>query len=260
MGAEGIPVPGARQRDLANQLSACFRPALRRRLPGSRRTACLAALALLGLTAPPCTAQQAAGVTLRFLSFPKEIDPQPVELWLGEGKTSKVEIPGNELSAPHKVPPLATWVVGETTKGPDGKPVFKEYGRAKALAAPSQLILLVRKGAQNSDGFAVIPVDSGATRFGGGKFLFANAARVDIAGVVGGERFALKPGQHTIIKPKLEPGAGTVHATLYYRKEEEAKPFFSSQWPVSANARGLIFLYHDPDTGRLRLHTIRDYP
>ena len=107
------------------------------RSPGPRRVTCLALLAWLGCAAFPCAAQQTAGVTLRFLSFPKEIEPPPVELLLGEGKTTKIEIPSNELSGPYKVPPLAAWVVGETTKGPEGKAVFKEFGRAKALASPS---------------------------------------------------------------------------------------------------------------------------
>jgi hypothetical protein len=47
-----------------------------------------AVLALL-----PCAAQEGESVTLRLLSFPRAIDPAPVELVAGEGKTIKVEIP-----------------------------------------------------------------------------------------------------------------------------------------------------------------------
>ena len=123
------------------------------------------------------------------------------------------------------------------------------------------MILLIRKGKANADGFEVIPVDNRDTQFGGGKFLFFNAAKVDIAGLVGTEKFALKPGLHTIIKPKAEAGDKNLfHTTLYFRKDDQAKPFFSSTWPLSDVARSLIFFYHDPDTLRLRLHTIRDFP
>ena len=38
-------------------------------------------------------AQDAQQVTLRFLSFPKNANPQPVELLIGEGETIEVKDP-----------------------------------------------------------------------------------------------------------------------------------------------------------------------
>jgi hypothetical protein len=210
----------------------------------------------------PCSAQEGGEVTLQFLSFPKALDPQPVELLLGEGKTLEVNIPTNELSKPYKVTRLASWAVGESATGEDGKPAFKVFGQAPALASPKQLILLVRKGATNADGMEVIPIDNRVENFGGGKFLFMNAAKIDIAGEIGGEKFAIEPGKHVVVRPmtgKTENGKKLVHTSLYFRKGEEAKPFFSSVWPLSEKVRSLIFFYHDPETKSLRLHTIRDF-
>lgn len=207
----------------------------------------------------PCAAQDGGEVTLRFISFPKALDPKPVELLVGDNKTIKVEIPTNELSPPYKVAPLAAWSVGETVAGPDGKNVFKEFGRAKALTSSSQLILLVRKGKEYADGFDVMTVDNAGTTFGGGKFLFFNAARIDIACDVGGEKLVIKPSQHAIIKPKAQPGERSFQTVFWFRKNDEAKPFFSSRWPFSEVARSLIFFYHEPGTGYLRFHTIRDF-
>jgi hypothetical protein len=209
----------------------------------------------------PCPAQEAPKVSLRFLSFPKAIDPVKVELQISEGKTIEIEAPGNEFSPPVDVVSPGVWSVGETVKGPDGKPVFKEYGRTNAVASPQQMLLLVRKGKENADGFELVALDGRVDGFGGGKFLFMNAAKVDIAGVVGSERFVVKPGKHSIVKPK---GGGNddkklVHAALYFRADGQGKPFFSSTWPLSDAARCLIFFYHDPDTKRLRLHSIRDF-
>ncbi|NNC87190.1 MAG: hypothetical protein HKN82_01880 [Akkermansiaceae bacterium] len=207
----------------------------------------------------PGAAQEGEKVTLRFVSFPRSTDPDPVELLVGNGVTTEVAIPSNEISGAYEVPRQGTWAVGETVQGPDGEPSFRIFGKAKALASPTQLILLVRKGKEYADGFEVIPIDSRVTRFGGGKFLFMNAAKVDIAGKVGDQKFALKPGGHTILEPRAEAGERTFHTSLYFRKDDEAKNFFSSKWPVSDRARGLIFFYHDPRTQRLRLHTIRDF-
>jgi len=206
----------------------------------------------------PCAAQ--GEVTLRFISFPKGLDLEPVELLIGDGKTIKIEITTNELSSPYKVPQQAFWSIGETTAGPDGKDLFKEFGRAKALASPSQLILLVRKGKKYSDGFDVISVDNRGANFGGGKFLFFNGARIDIAGELGGERFVLRPSQHTVIKPKSTAGKPTFQTVFWFRRDDEAKPFFSSVWPYSADAQSLIFFYHEPGTNYLRFHSIRSFP
>ncbi len=213
----------------------------------------------LGTATLPCHAQDGSEVTLRFLSFPKSNTLKPVELLVGDNKTIKVEISSNELSPSYKVPNLAAWVVGETAKGEDGKPAFKEFGKAKSLAVPNQLILLVRKGENYTDGMAVVPIPNDIASFGGGKFLFVNASKLDVAGEVGGVKFALKPGQNIIVKPKADSDGRAFFAALYYRNGEEAKPFLSTKWPASDDARGLIFFYNDPETEQLRLHTIQDF-
>lgn len=221
---------------------------------------------LLLFLVSPAIAQEAPQVTLRFLSFPKNAAPQPVELLIGEGETIEVKTPTNALSEPYKVNRLSTWAVGklEPAKSEDEKPVFTSYGSAPALASSDQLILLVRKGKENADGFEVIPMDNRTVSFGGGQFFFMNASKVDIAGVLGGTRFALKPGQRTIIAPtetkkRESTGANQFFTEFFFRKEEEARPFFSSSWPANDKARSMVFFYHDPHNDRLRMHTIRDY-
>lgn len=219
-----------------------------------------ALIAVLVVCMSPCLAQETAKVSLRFLSFPKAIDPIKVELQSSEGKTIDIEAPSSEFSPPVDVVSTGVWSVGETVEGPDGKPVFKEYGRTKAVASPQQMLLLVRKGKENADGFELVALDGRVDSFGGGKFLFMNAAKVDIAGVVGSEKFVVKPGKFSIIKPKGKAGDNKlVHTTLYFRADGQPKPFFSSTWPLSNAARCLIFFYHDPNTKRLRLHSIRDF-
>jgi hypothetical protein len=207
----------------------------------------------------PCSAQEGENVTLQFLSFPKSLDPKPVELLFGDRNFLEVEIPTNELSKPYKVKRLSTWAVGRSDIDKEGKPAFTVFGQAKALGSAKQLILLIRKGADNSDGMEVIPIDNDIANFGGGKFLFMNAAKVDIAGEAGGVKFAIRPGTHTIIKPKADANGRTFHAMFYFRKDNEASPFFSSKWPISDKVCNLIFFYHDPETKRLRMHTIRNF-
>jgi hypothetical protein len=146
----------------------------------------------------------------------------------------------------------------------DGKQVFKSYGSAPSLASASQIILLIRSGKENADGMKVIPIANNTANFGGGKFFFMNASKVDIAGALGGTKFTLKPGKQTIIEPKElnkreGGGAAGFFTEFFFRKEEEARPFFSSTWPANEKARSMVFFYHDTRNDRLRMHTIRDY-
>jgi hypothetical protein len=212
------------------------------------------------------TAQEAEMVTLRFLSFPKNADPQPVELRVGEEKSIEVKTPTNALSQPYQVKKLSTWSFGklEPAKSDKEKATFTSYGSAPSIASSNQLILLIRSGKENKDGLRVVVMDNQISNFGGGKFFFMNAAKVDIAGMLGGKKFALKPGAHTIIEPtetiKREgSSSGLFFTEFFFRKETEARPFFSSSWPHNEKARSMVFFYHDPHNDRLRMHTIRDY-
>ena len=208
-----------------------------------------------------CQAQQEEKVTLQFLSFPKDLDPKPVELLTGDGKTTEVKIPTNEFSETYSVTRLKKWVVGKTETGKDGKPTFTVFGEGPALDSPKQLILLVRKGKANEDGMVVIPIDIQQSTYGGGSFLFLNAATLDIAGVLGEAKFAIKPGKFIVTKPspaKDEP-LGLVQASFFYRKDDEVKPLFNSTWPLNKQARTMVVFYEDPETGRLTRHSIRDF-
>lgn len=220
----------------------------------------LSLLSSLALTVLPCSAQNGDKVALQFISMPRLVSPEPVELVIGKGRTIKVEIPSNSLSRVYNVKRQSNWVFGESTTNEKDKPVFNVFGQAKALSSSKQLILLVRKGKENSDGFEVLTIDNQASQFGGGKFLFMNMAKIDIAGIIGEKKFVIKPDKFTIVKPKPEKANPRVcHVSLFYTKENKAKPFFSSKWPLSIGARGLIFFYHDPKTKQLRYHSIRDF-
>jgi hypothetical protein len=217
-------------------------------------------LALGLLIAQSSTAQEAqGGISLQFLTFPKSMEIMKVEMIIGEGRTMTIDVSSNELSQVVRVPALPAWVFGKMETDENNKPIFKTYGQTKALSNDKQLILLIRKGKELADGLEVRAIANDISNFGGGEFLFMNAAKVDIAGETGGVTFALKPGAMTIIKPKAEENGRLFHAMFYFRRDEEPRPFFSSKWPISDTTRGLIFFYHDPDSAQLRLHTIRHF-
>lgn len=201
-------------------------------------------------------------VSLQFVSFPISAGAKPVELIIGKDKTMNVELPTNALSPIYKVNRLNEWVIGKSSVGPKGEFVFETYGKAPSIASEKQLILVIRKGANDSDGFDLIPMDNQQEKFGGGMYFFMNAAKVDIAIEIGDKKLALKPLTHELVKPspsKTEGDRQYLYTTLQFRKGEEAVPYYSSTWRFSDKARSLVFLYHDTNTNQLRTHTIRDY-
>jgi hypothetical protein len=225
------------------------------------RRLCTSFFLLAGFSLFPCGAQEGQKIALKFVSFPGVADPEPLELLIGEEKIMEVEAPSSEISKPYAVKRQATWMVGKMVTGEDGKSKFEIYGKTKALTSSKQLLLLIRKGKTNAEGFKILALDGRGTQFAGEKFLFLNVAKVDIAGVVGKKKFALKPGAHSILKPKADHGArkNLCHVSFAYRQQKEWKVFSNTTWPVSKSARALVFFYQDPKTRHLRLHTIRDF-
>ena len=228
---------------------------------GASLSRCLIPALFLLAAGLPANAQESESnrVNLRFLSFPKSMQPVELELRLSQTETEPFRAYSHECSQRIQVVSPGVWSVGETVEGPDGEETFVEYGRTPAANSQQQLLLLIRKGADNTDGFDLIALDESDSVFGGGHFLFMNACKVDIAGKVGDEKFVLRPGRHNIIEPETDEGKQSAHAMFYFRKGEEARPFFSSRWPVNERARSMVFFYHDPKSRRIRMHTVRDF-
>lgn len=111
-------------------------------------------------------AQDVEQVSLQFVSFPKAVDVEPVELLIGEGKTIPVELPTNSLSPVYKVPRLSKWMLGKAVADEEDKQIFKIYGEGKATASAKQLILVVRSGAEAADGLTLTTFDGGAKVIG----------------------------------------------------------------------------------------------
>lgn len=194
-------------------------------------------------------AQAEGELSLQFLAFPKQTSPAPIELLIGPNKTLPIEIPGHELSPVYKMTRPTSIVVGITAKNDKGDPVFKIFGQAPPLASSKQIILLMRKGENNSDGFVILPIDGELASFSGGNYLFINACNLPVGGKIGDKIFKLKPGQRELLKPAATHEGGGCQVTLTYQDEEKWRIFYDTRWSVNKNYRSLIFFYQDPETG-----------
>jgi hypothetical protein len=202
-------------------------------------------------------------VTIRFVSFPLTNEEEAIELISGEGKTIKVELPTNRLSVEYKVPKVQKWVLGKTVEGAKkGEKTFDVFGEVSAVDSAKQLILVIRGGADKPKDFTLTAFDGGQAGFTGGSYLFFNASKVDIAATLGESKLLLKPQSHKLLIPSLtkqEKEQNQVYTRIYFRRGEEAVPFYTSAWRFNEKARSMVFFHHDVHTGQLRTHTIRDY-
>jgi hypothetical protein len=220
-------------------------------------------LLVIGTALMPLLEAQEQQVSIRFVSFPLTNDEEAIELIVGEGETIKVELPTNRLSTEYKVPKLNKWVLGKTIEGAkEGEKSFDVFGEVSSLASGKQLILVIRGAPDKPNDFTLTAFDGGQAGFTGGSYLFFNASKADIAATVGESQFALKPQAHKLISPtrsKEEKELNQLVTRLYFRKGEEAVPFYTSTWRFNEKARSLVFFHHDTHTGQLRTHTIRNY-
>ena len=140
-----------------------------------------------------------------------------------------------------------------------GETVFKILGKSPSIASSKQIILLLRKGETNNDGFVMLPIDGATANFPGASFLFINASNLVIGGKIGDKTFALKPGQKNMLQPAPTHPGGGCQVTLAYQKDEQWKTFFDTRWVANPRYRSLIFFYQDPETETLGVAPIMDY-
>lgn len=222
----------------------------------------LRCLPLLAAALPLSLAAQTPTVNLRFVSFPKSADAEPVELLLAEGQTMEIELPTNSISKAYTVPALSSWALGKSATDAEGESVFLSYGRTRSVGADEQLILVVRKGRDDAAGLELTALKDGGGGFDGGKYLLLNASKVDVAANIGTGKFTLEPRKHGVLAPKPTKTVGSrkyCFAKFYFRKGEEIQPFFSSTWRFNEEARSMVVFYHDPKTRQLAVHTIRSF-
>lgn len=224
----------------------------------SSRFARAGLIASLTLRFAMIASAQETTLQMRFLAFPPHPQPEPVELVTGEGQTIQVDTPGHEMTVPYTVPKLATIVVGKSSVGEGGKPVFQTFGQAPAINAKQQIVLLLRKGEKNADGFVVLPINGDLETFGGAHFYFINTSSYQIGGRIGDKKIQMDPGQRTMVKPAPDFPGGICQVSLAYMRDKEWKMFFDTRWPANEKTRALVFFYQNPKTGKLGIAPITD--
>lgn len=196
--------------------------------------------------------------SLRFITFPRTLEPIKASLYLSEGEFEEISASSNSISRPVEAPALSEWIIGDITRTENGDDMFNVFGRVNATQANKQLVLILRKGKDFAEGIRMYVIDEEKTDFGLGKVMFLNATDKAIGGVVGGDKFTLQPGTFEVVQPKADEGGHQYHTRLFYDENGKAVGFHSSNWPYTTKSRAMVFIYMDPVYGKIRRHVIRD--
>lgn len=213
-------------------------------------------IALLGMFPLFSNAQSANEVSLQFISFPIRSDPQPIELALSDSKTLSVELPCSRFSKAYKVPALSEWVMGKTIKTDGKPPTFDVYARAKASGSLFQLVLLIRKGDNDSDGFHPLVIDMDPREFTGGGFYFVNVSSTNIGVSIGDKKFGINPGKTGFAAPHANVDGDLAQVALAREINGKWELFSETRWIVHPKRRTITFFYQDPGSDDLKQHTI----
>ncbi|MFD2255974.1 hypothetical protein ACFSSA_04730 [Luteolibacter algae] len=205
------------------------------------------------------SAQEGPSITGKFLVFPKTSDQTPISLIAGEGAFEEINPTSGRFTKPIKMIGMKEWVVGKPGVDAEGKPTFEVWGRCASSGAKHQSIILFRKGETNADGFSMLAFDDNESGFGKGKFLVFNVTNKDVGAQIGDKRFQIKPAGKAIVEAKGDIDKGLCSSTFAVKLDGEWKGIFSSNWPLSDNARALIFVYGDAKTKKYTVHAVRDF-
>lgn len=196
--------------------------------------------------------------SLRFITFPRTLEPIKAQLLIEEGKFEEIVASSNSVSRPVEAPAMPEWIIGNVTTNASGEDNFNVFGKVKATEAEKQLVLILRRGEDFSAGVKMFVIDEEKTNFGLGKVMFLNATTTPIGGIVGGDKFTILPGSFEVVDPKAGESGRHYHTRLFYNKDGKAVGFHSSNWPYTTKSRAMVFIYSDPATGKIRRHVIRD--
>lgn len=93
----------------------------------------------------------------------------------------------------------------------------------------------------------LVAYDIGRARIGAGEYRFFNFSRSVISVIFGEKKFAVKPGQDTLIADaSWKQEVGEIDTAMAIMKDGRAKPVYSSQWGNRPGRRNYIFMFDGP--------------
>lgn len=141
------------------------------------------------------------------------------------------------------------------------KPPLPPPAAAVDLPAGSNRVLVVC-AKSGKEPLKLVAFDIGSARIRAGDYRFFNFSHSVVSAILGGEKFALKPGADTLVsRSAWKDEIMEIDLDLAVVRDNKPKPVYSSQWGHRPGRRNYVFLFDGPqDYKPIRICRFFDVP
>lgn len=133
--------------------------------------------------------------------------------------------------------------------------VFRSLGRT-ALPAEGRDYILVMAPIQN--GYKAFPVRADDPDFRGDDTMLFNFTKHKLAILLGDGKFKVDPWANALLRPSFAEGATFYQAMFAFEKNGSVEVFNNTRWPVNANTKALVFVFHDQAKNQLMYRSVTE--
>jgi len=217
-------------------------------------------LATLLLSLPLHAAEPPSKIPASFYAF--DYVPGNESIYVRSGEEAYDEI---KLSKANIIGPLSTvfmkgqlLIHAKPQAGPDGKTTYPVLANAKLPDGIKRaLVVLFPNPANAEPGYRTLVFDHDPATFPLGVYRMVNLAPFPVRGAVADVPVEAKPGGIANLEPKGEPG-DVVPVRFEYFDQDRWNLLTETRCAIRKDRRWLMFVYQDPDTGRMNIRTIPD--
>jgi len=209
---------------------------------------------ILAATAPIGAQEEEAeeknrGIQLRGFAFSHFEGIEHLEL-RNEGKSvGELFLPTGQLRGRSSVS-SRTFSYGVTTDGE-----FRSLGHT-ALPPEGRDFILVMAPVKH--GYKAFPVRADDPNFRGNDTMLFNFTQYKLAILLGEGKFKVNPWGNALLRPSFAKDATFYQAMFAYEIDNHLEVFNNTRWPVNANTKALVFVFHDQANNRLMYRSVTE--
>lgn len=204
----------------------------------------IAAIVLLGLLALPARSQQET-VTTEIVAV--ALDELVSGLYFHNGKDiSTFQANPTGLGEPLAYKGPRRFELRNSEAEFTQKPPLPPPAAAVDLPLDSNRVLVVC-AKTGKEPLKLVAFDIGSAKIRAGDYRFFNFSRSVVSAILGGKKFALKPGTNTLVSnSSWKDEVMEIDMDLAVVRGDKPKPVYSSQWGHRPGRRNYVFLFDGP--------------
>jgi len=134
----------------------------------------------------------------------------------------------------------------------------EEFRTLGTVALPNSGKNFILVFAPTATGYHAFPVRADDPEFrGNDKYIF-NFTKRRLGIFLGTARQAIAPLKNAKLRPEFPADDTFYQAMFTYEEDGKIVPFNNTRWPVNGNVKSLIFVFEDPESGKLAYRSVTE--